>query len=345
MKLLIIGGTTFIGQHMTETALARGHEVTLFNRGQTNPHLFPNVEKLHGDRSSDDDLQRAFNGRTWDAVIDNSGYIPRHVRMSAKLLADKVEHYAFTSTISVYSSSKIPQMDESGPLHILPDPTVEDISGGNYGGLKVLCEQAVEAAMPGRAIHIRAGMIVGPRDYMNRFPYWVRRIAEGGEVLAPGNPDAPVQVIDARDQAEWTVDMCEQRVSGVFNATGPAYRLTMRDLLETCRTAANSDATFTWASDEFLLANEVAPVDGLPYWLPNTDEFKDEQEIFNISCSKAIAAGLTFRPLLDTARDTLEWLRAGQSAHIAKRAVSIQSGISREREAELLQAWHESTEH
>lgn len=345
MKLLILGGTTFIGQHMVETALARGHQVTLFNRGQTNPHLFPNVEQLHGDRGSPDDLQRAFNGRTWDAVIDNCGYIPRHVRMSAEALTDKVKHYAFTSTISVYSSSKIPQMDERGPVHTLADPTVETVTGETYGGLKVLCERAVDVLFPARAIHIRAGMIVGPHDYMNRFPYWVRRIAEGGTVLAPGKPDAPVQIIDARDQAKWTVDMCEGRVSGTFNVTGPAYRLTMRDLLETCREAASSDAAFTWVSDEFLLANEVAPIEGLPFWLPNTDDFKDEQEIFTINCSKAIAAGLTFRPLLDTARDTLHWLREDPTAPIAKRATRTQSGISREREAELLQMWHESTGH
>jgi len=345
MKLLIIGGTTFIGQHMVDTALARGHEVTLFNRGLTNPDLFPNIEHLHGDRSSADDLQRAFNGRKWDAVIDNCGYVPRFVRMSAEALTNKVEHYVFTSTISVYSSNAIPQMDESGPLFTLDDPTVEEISGGNYGGLKVLCEQAVDEAMQGRSIHVRAGMIVGPRDYMNRFPYWVRRIAEGGEVLAPGNPDAPVQVIDARDLAEFTIDMAEQRKRSAFNATGPDYRLTMRDLLETCRTVASSDVAFTWVSDEFLLANEINPVDGLPYWMPASDAFKDDQEAFNINCDKAIDAGLQFRPLLETVRDTLNWLHEGQAAHIAKRAVSIQSGISREREAELLQAWHESAGH
>src|SRR5262249_24652740 len=152
-----------------------------------------------------------------------------------------------------------------------------------------------------------------------------------------------VQVIDARDQAEWTVSMAEQRTNGIFNVTGPAYRLTMRDLLETCRTAANSDASFTWVSDEFLLANEINPVDGLPYWIPDTDAFADDQQAFTINCDKAIAAGLTFRPLLDTVRDTLNWLREGQAAHIAKRAVSIQSGITRERETELLQKWHEST--
>ena len=189
MNLLILGGTVFLGRHLVEAALARGHAVTLFNRGQHNPDLFPEVERLRGDR--DGDLQ-ALEGRRWDAVVDTCGYVPRVVRASAEMLAPNVDHYTFISSISVYADTSKPGIDEQAPVGTLDDPTTEEVTGESYGPLKALCEQAAEAAMPGRVLNIRPGLIVGPHDPTDRFTYWVRRVAEGGEVLAPGNPHAPV---------------------------------------------------------------------------------------------------------------------------------------------------------
>src|SRR5688572_29497367 len=197
MRLLVLGGTKFLGRAVVEAAVARGHEPTLFHRGLTNPGLFPDLEHLRGDR---DGGLAALQGRTWDAVIDPSGYVPRIVRASAELLADAVEHYTFISSISVYPSFPTPGMDESSPVGTLEDPTVEDVPA-HYGPLKALCEQAAEAAMPGRVFHVRAGLIVGPNDPSDRFTYWPVRVAKGGDVLAPGSPERPVQIIDVRDLA------------------------------------------------------------------------------------------------------------------------------------------------
>src|SRR5215207_1183335 len=252
MRILILGGTVFLGRHSVEAALARGHEVTLFNRGTHNPALFPQVEKLHGDRNGDLAVLR---GRTWDAVIDTSGYLPRAVRKSAELLSDAANHYTFISSISVYPHPVPRNADESAPVEILDDPASENI-GEHYGGLKALCEQVVDEYFPNRAINVRAGLIVGPYDYMDRFPYWVDRVARGGEVLAPGHPDRPVQLIDARDIAEWNIRMIENGMSGTFNVTGPDYLLTMQAMLEAWRRATNSDARFTWMDEAFLNAQE-----------------------------------------------------------------------------------------
>ncbi len=208
MKLLVLGGTVFLGRHLVEAATARGHSVTLFNRGQHNPELYPEVEKLRGDRDSD---LSALQGRRWDAVIDTCGYLPRAVRASAELLADAVDHYTFISSISVYADFHTPAMDESAPVGTLADETVEEVTGETYGPLKALCEQAAERALPGRVLNIRPGLIVGPHDPTDRFTYWPVRVARGGEVLAPGRPHVPVQVIDGRDLAEWTVRMVEAR--------------------------------------------------------------------------------------------------------------------------------------
>lgn len=325
MKLLILGGTVFLGRHLVEAALERGHAVTLFNRGQHNADLYPEVEKLRGDR--DGDLS-ALEGRQWDAVIDTSGYVPRIVRASAELLKDSVEHYTFISTISVYSDPSIPNMDENAPVGTLEDETVEEVTGETYGPLKVLCERAAEEAMPGRALVIRPGLIVGPLDPTDRFTYWPARVARGGEVLAPGSPDQPVQFIDGRDLAEWTIRMVEARQTGTYHATGPDYRLEMGPFLEACREVAANDARFTWASEEFLLAQEVAPFTELPLWLP--------QEVANLSAvnlSKAISAGLTFRPLEVTIRETLEW-------NATRPPYEPRAGMKPEREQALLEAWH-----
>src|SRR5262245_34894569 len=235
MRLLVIGGTRFVGRGVVRFALDAGHEVTLFNRGQTDPDAYPEAEHLVGDRDGGLDVLR---GRSWDAVIDTCGYVPRVVRASAELLAGAVGHYTFVSSLSVYADDRTPGQDESATLLRLEDPTVEEVTGESYGGLKVLCEEAVDDVFPGRALIARAGLIVGPEDYSDRMPYWVRRVADGGEVLAPGPPDYAVQVIDARDLGAWMVSCAESGTAGTFNATGPVVPHTLEVLFEACRAAS-----------------------------------------------------------------------------------------------------------
>lgn len=323
MKILVIGGTRFVGRHFVDAALARGHDITLFNRGQSNADLYPNVENLRGNR--DGDLSALASGR-WDAVVDTCGYLPRVVRQSAELLADKVNRYLFISTISVYEDMPEPGADENAPLQTLADPTVEQVTGETYGGLKVLCEQVVEEIYGERALIVRPGMIVGPYDPTDRYPYWLLRAARGGEILVPGTPERPVQMIDARDLGAWMVHLLEQDAGGIFNATGAERPLTWAEWMEACRAAAGTTPTYTWVSDEFLQAQEV---DGgeLPFWVPAPYE-----NIFAVSVERAIHAGLRFRPALDIARDTLAWKGAGSDLKV---------GMKPEREAELLGAWHQ----
>jgi 2'-hydroxyisoflavone reductase len=327
MRLLILGGTIFLGRHLVEAALRRGHAVTLFNRGQRNADLFPQVEKLRGNR--DGDLE-ALRGRRWEAVIDTSGYVPRIVRASAELLAEAVEHYTFVSTLSVYADATQVGMDETAPVGVLPDGEVgtEQITPESYGPLKALCEQAAEAAMPGRALVVRPGLIVGPHDPSDRFTYWPARVARGGEVLAPDRPDKPVQLIDARDLAEWMLCVVEAGQTGTFNATGPAATLTMGELLETCRAVTASDATFAWVPEALLLEHNVAAYTELPLWIPSEAAGFDRFDI-----SRALRAGLTFRPLAETVRDTLAWDRS-RPADLERR-----NGLKPAREAALLAAY------
>lgn len=328
MRLLILGGTIFLGRQLVEAALARGHDVTLFNRGQHNAELFPNVEKLRGDRNGDLD---ALRGRRWDAVIDTAAYVPRVVRKSAELLAGVVDHYTFISTISVYANFSQRKTDENAPVGTIEDEATEEVTGETYGPLKALCEQAAESALPGRVLTIRPGLIVGPNDPTDRFTYWVRRVAHGGEVLAPGRPERPVEFIDVRDLAEWNVRMVEAEQTGVYNATGPGQRLPMGQLLEECRSASHSDATVTWLAERFLLERGVDPWSEMPLWIP---EEGGEAGLFSIDCRKAIAAGLRFRPVGDTVADTLAWDRTRPDD------IELRAGMKREREAELLQEWH-----
>jgi 2'-hydroxyisoflavone reductase len=336
MKLLILGGTIFLGRYLVEAALARGHQVTLFNRGQHSPELFPDVEKLRGDRDSGLD---ALRGRRWDAVVDTSGYLPRVVRASAELLAGAVDHYTFISSISVYPHFRSMGLDERAPVGTLDDPTFEEVTGESYGPLKALCEQAVEQALPGRTLIIRPGLIVGPHDGSDRFTYWVRRVAQGGELLAPAHPAWHTQIIDVRDLAEWTLRMVERRQTGVYNATGPEYDLTFGQLLGTCRTVSGSAARFTWVSEAFLLEQAVTPWSELPLWIPESDP--DMLGFSDVSCAKAIAAGLAFRDLAETVRDTLAWDSARDvTAAPPERALQPRAGLAGEREAELLRAWH-----
>lgn len=327
MRLLILGGTIFLGRHIVATAIARGDDVTIFNRGQHNPEIFPDVEKLHGNRDGE---LAALQGRKWDAVIDTCGYVPRIVRASAELLADSVEHYTFISSLSVYKDFSQPYADESAVLGTVEDPTIEEVTGETYGPLKALCEQAAEAAMPGRVLNVRAGLIVGPHDQSDRFTYWPHRMAKGGEVLAPDGPSEGAQFIDVRDLAEWILRMVDARKAGDYNATGKPDAVTMGDVLEASKQVSGSDARITWASEEFLLENKVEPWSQMPLWVSGEDAVA-----FNTTdCSKAVAAGLTFRPLVDTVRDTLEWSRTRPADHTWK------AGISAQREAELLGLWH-----
>jgi len=327
MKILILGGTVFLGRHLVEVALERGHEVTLFNRGQRNADLFPDLEKLRGDRDGGLDVLK---GRRWDAVIDPSGYVPRLVTDSARLLANATDHYTFISSISVFDNPVPQRVDENGPLATVEDETNEEV-GRYYGALKALCEKAAEREMPGRVLTLRPGLIVGPHDPSDRFTYWPVRIAQGGEVLAPGAKDAPVQIIHARDLAEWNIRLVEQGKTGIYNATGPNRPHTMEEVLQTCKEALGSDATFTWADDQFLLDQKVQPWMGpnsLPLWIPGGDGLMD------VDVSKGIADGLTLRPLAQTVRETLEWDRT-RPADVQRR-----SGLTLEREAEILKAWH-----
>jgi 2'-hydroxyisoflavone reductase len=326
MRLLIIGGTVFLGRHLVESALRRGHQLTLFNRGQHNPDLFPQVEKIHGDRDGGLD---ALAGGRWEAVIDTCGYVPRVVRTSAESLADRVEHYTFISTISVYAEPLTPGADESAPVGRLVDESVEQITGETYGPLKALCEQAVEQTLPGRSLIIRPGLIVGPHDPSDRFTYWPGRVARGGEVLAPSGPERLSQIIDARDLADWTLAMVVRRATGTYNATGPAEPLTLGRLLQTCREVSGSDASFTWVSDEFLTENGVTPYTELPLWLPIQYAAWEM-----VSIQKALEAGLKFRPLAQTVRDTLEWERT-RPADTPRR-----NGLPAERETAILKLWN-----
>jgi 2'-hydroxyisoflavone reductase len=326
--LLILGGTGFLGPHVVEQALVRGMKVTLFNRGKTNADLFPEVEKLRGDR--DGDLE-ALRGRSWDAVLDTSGYVPRIVRASAELLAPSVQQYVFISSVSVYAEFSRVGITEEDPVGTIEDETSEDVSA-HYGPLKALCERAAEQAMPGRVANIRPGLIVGPRDNSDRFTYWPVRIARGGEVLAPGTGQDPVRLIDVRDLAEWIVHVVEKRVTGVYNAVGPAERLTMGDMLGRTRDALGSAATFTWVDAKFLEEQGVQPWSHMPVWVPGEGE---SAGMGTVNAGRAMREGLRFRPLEDTAQATLAWFQTLP----AERQAKLRAGITAEREAEVLAAW------
>jgi 2'-hydroxyisoflavone reductase len=329
-RLLILGGTAFLGPEVVAAAKARGYAITLFNRGKTNPQLFPELEKLHGDRNGD---LKSLEGRTWDVVIDTSGYVPRHVRDSATLLKD-ARQYVFISTLSVLADNSRPGMDESAPVGKLEDETVEKVTGETYGPLKALCEQAAEGAMPGRVTNVRPGLIVGPGDPTDRFTYWPVRVARGGEVLAPGTPADPVQFVDVRDLAEWTMRMVDGGHVGVYHATGPEKELGMGGVLEACKRVSGSDATFAWADADFLEAQKVSAWSDMPIWIPPRG---DSVGFARVSSAKAIAEGLVFRPVAETAKDTLAWWRTLPEERRGK----LKAGIAPGREAEVLKAWRE----
>jgi 2'-hydroxyisoflavone reductase len=328
-SILVLGGTGFLGPHVVTAALARGHTVTLFNRGKTHADLFPGVEKLHGDR---DGHLEALAHRTWDAVVDPSGYVPRIVKASAELLAPSVGHYVFISTISVYARFDMVDPDETLPVATLSDPTSEDVKA-HYGALKALCEQAAEAAMPGRVASIRPGLIIGPGDPSGRFTHWPTRLAEGGEVLAPGDGTTPVQYIDGRDLGAWIVQVIEDRTVGTMNALGPAHRVTMNRVLDECNRALGNKAELTWVDAAFLESHGVEGWRDMPMWIDNHGDFAGFGALQN---ARAVRAGLAFRPIGDTARDTLAWLATLPED---ERAKARSSGIQRDKEAAVLAAW------
>jgi len=314
MKILVIGGTRFVGRHFVTAARARGHEITLFNRGRHSAATIEGVETIHGDRFTD---LAKLAGRRWDVVLDTCGLLPRAVKASAEALRDVVDVYVFISSQSVYADVSRPGVDESSPTQTLTaeqlekanaiDPATASAAGYGemYGGLKALCEQAAESVMPGRVLVLRPGLIVGPYDYTDRFTYWVARVARGGQVLAPGRPQRHVQFIDARDLGEWTVRMIEKKQVGVYNCNGLPGAVTMGSLLDECKAVSASDAWFTWVDEEFLAEQHVAAWSELPLWLPESIERL--KGFMFVSVDQAVKAGLTFRPLRDTIADTLTW--------------------------------------
>ena len=358
MKLLVLGGTVFLGRHVVESALERGHSVTLFNRG-TRPDVsfaagpsdsgevpgrartdYEAPEILKGDRYTD---LTALAGRSWDAVVDTCGFIPSAVRASAELLADAVAHYTFISSGSVYAPVDAPGYDETSAVGTIDDDALAQVEarvraqgasaatlGEAYGPLKALCERAAEAAMPGRVLQVRAGLIVGPFDKSDRFTYWVRRLARAGDVLAPEPPEQPVQIVDVRDLASWIVRMAEGRRAGVFNATGPEQPAPLGAVLEETSRALGTSPRLVWAGESFLLENGVAPWMGLPLWLPQQDP--EDRYMQTMGCAKARDAGLTFRPLADTVRATRQW-------DVSRGEPALGAGLDAEKERSLLDAW------
>jgi 2'-hydroxyisoflavone reductase len=335
-RLLILGGTGFIGPNTVRYAIERGHEVSIFTRGRSESDVPPEVEQLVGDRNDD---HTALEGRTWDVVLDNNAQDYRWVQTSTALLADATEHYVFVSSISAYALEGFgwenaervlmeSVVDEDYP-RIEPPAGWSDGDDAPYGLMKTLSENIVHAAFPGRATIVRPGLIVGPGDPTDRFTYWPVRLDEGGEVLAPGNPDHANQVIDQRDLTEWIVRLAESGTTGDFNATGPAQRLSMGSMLDQIGSVAARPYELTWVPEQLLEAEGVRPWSDLPAWIPG-------DPLMFVDVRDAVAAGLTFRPLPVTARDTLAWDRTRPAEARANRRF----GMSRERERAVLDAWH-----
>jgi len=339
LRILILGGTGFTGPFQVKYALSRGHKVTVFNRGKTHPGELPKeVEQLIGDRNGQLD---ALKGRTWDVVIDNPATLPIWVRDAAQILKGNAERYVFISSTSVYADTSKQNIGETAPLakYTGADAMKETnatMRAGNYalfGPLKAQSEAEAEKWFPGKTLVIRPGYIVGPGDESDRFTYWPVRVERGGEVMAPGSPSDPMQFIDARDLAEWTIRMVEQGSVGAYNATGPKSRLSMERMLNEMKKTTNSNARFTWINDEFLKEQKI--IDDFPIW---TSTKGAEIGYLTTNVNKALKHGLTFRPLPDTIRATLEWFKK----QTPERQSKIRAGIKPEKEAEVLAAWHAS---
>jgi len=333
LRILMLGGTGFLGPAEVEYALARGHTVTLFNRGHTNPQLFPNVEKLVGDRATGD--LAALQGRTWDAVLDTSANVATWVRDSAAALKDSVGRYLFVSSLSAHTDNSTLGQKEDAPVFSSAD--YEDVirrnasMGEAFGPNKAEAERIVRATFGERALVVRPGLIVGPRDRSDRFTYWPVRIDRGGEVVAPGDGTDRAQIVDVRDLGRFLVHLVESQASGTFNAVGPRSPMTMAEMLYGIRAVTSSDVSFTWVAADFLREQKVGAWMEMPVWVypgPDTRGFMDWD------CSKAIAAGLEFRPLADTARDTLTWWKER-----GPDAPALRTGLAPDKEARILAAW------
>ncbi len=337
LNILILGGTGFTGPHQVRYALARGHKITLFNRGRRPQEWPSDVEELTGDRETGD--LAALAGREWDVCIDNPTSVPYWVRDVGKVLKGKVKQYIFISTVSVYASNEVAGEDEDAATAVYEGPDImaetRDSLMANmelYGPMKAACEREAEVHFPGISTIIRPGLIVGPGDQTDRFSYWPLRLRKGGEVLAPGDGSDPVQIIDARDLAEWTIRMAEQGALGKYNAVGPGYELGMAAMLYGIQAVTTSGARLTWVPTDFLEANNVAPWGDMPVWVPGKG---DSAGFGRRPNARAIAKGLSFRPLASTAADTLTWF----DSQPAERRTEVRAGIKPEREAEVLAAW------
>lgn len=326
LKILILGGTTFLGPHLVQELQQHGHEVTIFTRGNQSSK-FSNVEELQGDR---DGNLKALENRNWDAIIDTSGHLPRLVRDSSKLLTNSTNHYTFISTIGVYQDFYKQQIDENYPLAKLENEDSEEITEKNYGALKAACEKVIQSHFPSRCLIVRPGLIVGSLDPTARFSYWPIRVKKGGEILAPGSPDQLLQVIDVRDLAKWIVTMVEQQAVGIYNVTGPAKAMNFKQLLQECQRVSNSNAILTWVNEDFLIAHQIQDWVEIPLWL----SYKRNMPGFlNVSIDKALKAGLALRPISETIRAILN----EDNDKINKN----QSGLNAEKEQMLLNQWKE----
>lgn len=331
IRILILGGTGFIGPYQVRYALERGHTVTLFNRGRTNTHLFPGVERLVGDRNGH---LAALAGRTWDAVIDNSRANPEWVRLSAEFLKDSVDRYFYVSSRSAYAdTSRVPMTADAPTFTYETAGISRDAERLPYGLAKALSERVAQRIFVGRVNIVRPGLIIGPDDESDRFTYWPVRIQRGGEVLAPGDGSDPVQIIDVRDLTEWMIRMAEDGTAGVFNGIGPGTPRPMAELLYGIRGVTTAETTFTWVNLEFLTEIGVRPYSHMPVWRPPTEGYEG---FARFDLAPEIEAGLTFRPLAVTARDTLEY----HFSRSPERQANLRAGISADREAEVLAAWH-----
>jgi 2'-hydroxyisoflavone reductase len=332
LKILFMGGTGFIGPHMVRALLADGHEVTLFNRGKSNPHLFPELTKIRGDRLSTDIEQ--ISNQDWDLIVDSSCYVPRAVELlMASVDTRSVRQYVFISTISVYDDFSEPGLHEGSKLATMEeDPDSEDTSKW-YGALKVRCERQAENAMPGRVTKVRCGLIMGPGDHTDRFTFWPERVARSDEVLAPGDGDDRVQAIDARDLADWVALCVRDKLVGAFNSTSPAGRYTYRDLLRICREQLNPDAVLTWVPADFLDQQGVSAMQDLPLWVPPGTAFSGA---WDTSAARAESNGLRTRPLEESVRDIHQWFQSLPE----ERRNNMRAGMSLQRQSELLLAWH-----
>ena len=329
LQVLILGGTGFIGPHMVREFLRRGHRVDLFNRGRTNNELFPDLTTLIGDRDGDLD---ALNGKRWDVVVDNSGYVPRHVADSARLLADAASHYVYVSTISAYASLAEP-LDEDAPLATIDDETVEEVTNTTYGPLKALCEKRAAAEFGSdRLTILRPTYICGPGDRTDRYSYWPVRTMRGGDMVWPGTPDDEIQIIDVRDLANFTVDAAERTLLGTFNTVTPVGSFTMGELKDDSLAVTQADMSPIWLPYDFIQSQETGDGNAFPIWIPPTSS---EAGAARVSGARAVAAGLHNRPTRETARDTIAWWKTLP----AERTSTTRAGLAPDIEARLLDAW------